>query len=141
MVFPLLLPQDHHPEGIHHPGDIDPLGTPRRALKTGGAEPERIHVKDLLLQPEQGISNDGMGPHLHGKGHRAPGCAIPALVAGEEILPADQFDLLRKFVVDLVSRQLDFHGSSPLFLIRTLHRRATVAIIYPTAKRACVPRI
>ena len=109
MVLSFLLPQDHHPQCVHHPGDIDSLGASRCALETGGAEPEGIHSKRFLFQPQKGISNDLVRPHLHGKGDRTPCRAIPTLVAGKEILSADQLNLLRKFVMNLLSCQFNFH--------------------------------
>ena len=110
MILSLLLSQDDRPQGIHHPGNIDPLGTPRRALETGGAEPKGIGLKHLLFQTQERIANNLMRTHLHGKGDWTSGGTIPALVTREEVLTADQFDFLRKVVVDLLSSQLNFHS-------------------------------
>jgi len=109
VVFPLFLSQDHHSQRIHHPGDIDSFGAPGGTLKAGGAKPERIDSEGLLFQPEQGISNHLVGTHLHGEGHRTSRGAISALIAGEQILPADQFHFLGKFIVYSLSGQFDFH--------------------------------
>jgi len=109
MILPLLLSQHHHPQGIHHPGDIDPLGAPRGALEAGSTEPERIHSKGLLFQTQKRISDDLMGANLHGKGNRASCRAVPTLVTGEEALAANQLHFLRKFVMNFLPRQFNLH--------------------------------
>ena len=113
MILPLLLPQNDHPQGIHYPGNINPFRAPRCALKAGGTEPKGIDSKHLLFQTEKCIPNGLVWADLHCKGNRTPRRTISALIAGKEVLSADQFHLLRKFVVNLLPRQLYLHLPSP----------------------------
>jgi hypothetical protein len=137
MIFPLLLPQYHRPQGIHHPGNIDPFGTSRRALKTRSTEPKGIDSEDLFFQTQKGISNGLVWPDFHGKGNWTTRCTIPTLIAGEEVLPANQFHFLRKFVVNLLPSEFNLHHPSPTFTYLAMN----VAITYPMVKRAWVPKI
>jgi hypothetical protein len=82
-------------------------------LKAGGAEPEGIHAKGLLLQAQKGLPNDFVGTDLHGEGNRTSSRTVATLVTGKQVLPADQLNLLRKFIVNSMSRQFDFHYGSP----------------------------
>jgi hypothetical protein len=114
MILSLLLPQHNHPQGIHHPGNIDPFGASRGTLEAGSAEPEGIDSKRLFLQTQKGITNDLVGTNFHGKGNRTPGRTIPALITGKEILSADKFDLFRELVMNPLARQLNLHLLTPL---------------------------
>jgi hypothetical protein len=78
-------------------------------LKAGGAKPEGIDSQSLLFQTEQGISNDLVRTDFHPESNRASSRAVPALIAGKQVLPADQFYLLGKFIVYVLSCQFDFH--------------------------------
>src|SRR4030042_3431290 len=113
MIFPLLLPQHHCSQGIHHPSDIDPLRTSRRALKTGSTEPKGIDSEYLFFQAQKGVSNGLVWAYFHGKGNWTTRRTISALIAAEEVLPADQFHFLRKFVVNLLPCQFNLHRPSP----------------------------
>jgi len=113
MIFSLFLSQNHHSQRIHHSGNINSFGAPRCTLKAGGTEPVGIDSKGFFFQTQQCISNDLVGTNLHGKGNWTSSRTIPTLVAGKKVLSTDQLHLLRKFIMNLLSRQLYLHLPSP----------------------------
>jgi hypothetical protein len=71
-------------EPVHHPGDINAVGTPGGASLTGGADPDGAAAQNLIFLAQQGQADHPVGQEVHGEGQgTAPG-AFPALIAGRD---------------------------------------------------------
>jgi hypothetical protein len=78
-------------------------------LEAGGTNPKGIGFQHFFLQAEKAKSDNLVGAQIHGKGNGTPGSTIPALIAGKKVLPADLLHLLRKLVMDLLTRNFNLH--------------------------------
>jgi hypothetical protein len=103
------FPEKHLADGLHDLGDLDALGAADVAGVAGSAHPDGAGLEEFLLQPELGEPDDLIWQDVHLRNRRTARRALAALIAGEERLAADLFNLFHEIASDFPARKLRSH--------------------------------
>lgn len=111
MVF--SFSEEYLPNGLHDLSDFDALGTADVARQAGRAGPYGIGSQKLFFEAELGKPDDLIGQDIHLGDGRTSRRALPALVAGKEVLPAEFLDFGDKIILDFFLRNANSHQEFP----------------------------